>query len=68
MFALLDAMQTAHRSRRRAGATSAGFDVLARLGAADGPGQVKATATPALGSKFANDVLLCMGVTGTSTR
>ena len=52
---------TGAAQRRR---TSAGFDVLARLAVATDAGLVKATATTALGSKFANDVLLCMSVAG----
>jgi hypothetical protein len=63
VFARLDAMQSAYRGGAQA-ATSAGFDVLDRLGQATDLGQLKATATPALGSNFANDVLLCMSVTG----
>src|SRR5688572_29844962 len=53
VLALLDVMQVAHRNGGAAGATSAGFDVLARLGAATDAALVKATPTPALGSKFA---------------
>ena len=61
VFALLDIMQAAHRAGGAAGATSAGFDVLARLGIAADAGSTLAKGTPAQGNTFANDVLLCMG-------
>jgi hypothetical protein len=61
-FTLLDAMQKAYIAGGAAGATSAGFDVLARVGAAVGTTAVKGTALQ--GSLFANDVLLCMSVNG----
>ena len=63
VYGLLDAMSTAYKTSAAA-ATGPGFSVLAQLAAATNAGQVKATATPALGSKFANDVLLCMSVVG----
>ena len=61
VFALLDAMSTAYKNGGAAGATTAGFAVLARLGTATdlGDGVVKGTAGQ--GNTFANDVLLCMG-------
>jgi len=59
-FTSLDAMQSAGAGT--AGATSAGFDVLRRIGVAVGTAAVKGT--PAQGSVFANDVLLCMVVSG----
>ena len=64
VFALLDAMSTAYRNGGASAATDEGFAVLARLGTATeaGVGTVKGTA--AQGSTFANDVLLCMEVTG----
>jgi hypothetical protein len=61
VFDLLDIMQTAYRAGDAAGATSAGFDVLARLGVATDAGSTLVKGTPALGNTFANDVLLCMG-------
>jgi hypothetical protein len=66
VFILLDAMQSAYTAGGAAGATSAGFDVLARLAAVVGTSAVKSTATAAQGSLFANDVLLCMSVPGFS--
>jgi hypothetical protein len=62
VFALLDAMSTAYRAGGAAGATSAGWAVLARLGAAADAGSAVVKGSPALGSTFANDVLLCMTV------
>jgi hypothetical protein len=64
VYALLDAMQTAYRNGGAAGATSAGFAVLARYAEATNLGLVKPLATVA-GSKGVNDVLLCMGYTQT---
>ena len=64
VFALLDVMQIrlqGRRSRRRRTPDSTCWRGSARRRTA---GLVKATATPALGSKFANDVLLCMSVAG----
>ena len=61
VFALLDIMKTAYTAGGAAGATSAGFDVLARLGVAADAGSTLVKGTPALGNTFANDVLLCMG-------
>src|SRR5687768_5410655 len=64
VYALLDAMQEAHRSGGASAAATklAGMNVLARLGTAaqNGKNQVKGTASQ--GNTFANDVLLCMGV------
>ena len=62
VFALLDAQQTAYKGGASA-ATSAGLDVLSRLGIARDSGLVKATATDSIGSKFVNDVLLCTSLT-----
>ena len=62
VFALLDAQQSAYRGGPAA-ATSAGLDVLRRLGEATDSGLVKSTADSVLGSKFANDVLLCTDLT-----
>jgi hypothetical protein len=62
VFARIDAMQTAYKANDAAGATSAGFDVLARVESALSEGAVKGSA--AQGSKFVNDVFLCMQVTG----
>jgi hypothetical protein len=62
VFTLLDAMQKAYTAGGLTGATSPGFAVLRRLGGAVGTAAVKGT--PALGSSFANDVLLCMSVAG----
>jgi hypothetical protein len=64
VYALLDAMQTAYRIGGPAGATSAGFAVLARYAEATNLGLVKPLATEA-GNKGVNDVLLCMGYTQT---
>ena len=65
VFTLLNTMQSAYKGTSPAvAATPAGFNVLARLAAATDAGQVKSTATAAIGSKFANDVLLCMSVPG----
>lgn len=65
VYGLLDVLQTAYKSGVASTTNDAGFDVLARLAAANNTaGDVKATATPAMGSKFANDVLLCMSVAG----
>jgi hypothetical protein len=61
VFALLDVMSNAYKAGGAAGATSAGFDVLARLGVAADAGSTLVKGTPALGNTFANDVLLCMG-------
>jgi hypothetical protein len=61
VFALLDIMKTAYQAGGAAGATSAGFDVLARLGVAADAGSTLMKGTPALANTFANDVLLCMG-------
>jgi hypothetical protein len=61
VYSLLDIMQSAYRAGGAAGATSAGFDVLARLGVAADAGSTLVKGTPALGNTFANDVLLCMG-------
>jgi hypothetical protein len=63
VFGLLDLMATAYKNGNTAGTTSAGFDVLVRLGAAadiGSPTDVKGT--PTQGSTFAGDVLLCMGL------
>lgn len=62
VFTLLDAMSTAYRAGGAIGATSAGWAVLARLGAAADAGSAAVSGTPAQGSTFANDVLLCMSV------
>jgi hypothetical protein len=62
VFALLDIQATAYKGGASA-ATSAGLDVLGRLGVATDSGLVSATATTALGSKFSNDVLLCTSLT-----
>lgn len=66
VFGLIDVMGAAYRAGGASGATSAGFDVLGRLGAAtDAGGSVlKSTATPAKGSLVANAVLRCMTVAG----
>lgn len=58
VFALLTLQATAYKSGAAA-ATSAGLDVLARLGVARDSGLIKSTATDSIGSKFVNDVLLC---------
>jgi hypothetical protein len=58
VFTLLSAQQAAYKLGA-ANATSAGLAVLGRLGVATDLGLVKATADSVLGSKFANDVLLC---------
>ena len=58
IFALLSLQSTAYKGGAAA-ATSAGLDVLARLGVARDSGLIKATATDSIGSKFVNDVLLC---------
>lgn len=58
VFALLSLQSTAYKGGAPA-ATSAGLDVLARLGVARDSGLIKATATDSIGSKFANEVLLC---------
>jgi len=60
VFTSLSAMQSAGAGT--AGATSAGFDVLRRIGAAVSTTAVKGT--PAQGSVLVNDVLLCMIVSG----
>jgi hypothetical protein len=65
VYTLLNAMQSAYKGTAPAvAATPAGFAVLTRLAAATDAGLIKSTATPAIGSKFANDVLLCMSVAG----
>lgn len=61
VFALLDAMSAAYKTGGATGATSAGFDVLARLAFAADAGSTFVKGTPAQASTFANDVLLCMG-------
>jgi hypothetical protein len=58
VFALLSLQSTAYKGGASA-ATSAGLDVLQRLGVARDSGLIKATATDSIGSKFANEVLLC---------
>ena len=63
VYGLINTMEHAYRSGGAAGATSAGFDVLARVGVAadlDTP----AAGTPAQGSSLANAVLSCMSVAG----
>ena len=63
VYRLVITMEHAHINGGAAGATSAGFDVLARLGvAADLGTPIKGT--PAQGSTFANAVLSCMSVSG----
>jgi hypothetical protein len=62
VFLLLDAQQTAYKGGASA-ATSAGLDVLGRLGIARDSGLVSATSTDSLGSKFVNDVLRCTDLT-----
>ena len=62
VFARIDAMQKAYTAGGKTGATSAGFDVLRRLGEA--VGTTAAIGTAVQGSQFANDVLLCMDVNG----
>jgi hypothetical protein len=63
VFAKIDAMQNDYNTKGgKTGATSAGFDVLRRLGEAVGTTAAVGTATQ--GSQFANDVLLCMDVNG----
>lgn len=64
VFALIDAMQTAHKRGGNAGATNAGFAVLARIGAAADAGSTQVKGSPAKGSELANDVLSCMSVAG----
>lgn len=66
VFGLIDVMSAAYRAGGASGATSAGFDVLARLGTAtDAGGSVlKSTATAAKASAHANAVLKCMIVAG----
>jgi hypothetical protein len=63
VYALIDAMDHAGPSGPAA-RTSAGFDVLARLGAAADAGSAAVTGTPAQGSAFANSVLACMTIAG----
>ncbi|HEX7978970.1 MAG TPA: hypothetical protein VF461_10235 [Gemmatimonadaceae bacterium] len=63
VFALIDAMDHAG-AIGQAARTSAGFDVLARLGAAADIGAAAVKGTPAQGSAFANSVLACMTVSG----
>jgi hypothetical protein len=58
VFTLLSIQSTAYKSGPAA-ARSAGLDVLRRLGVARDSGLIKSTATDSIGSKFANDVLLC---------
>lgn len=62
VFALLSAQATAYKVSA-ANATSAGLDVLGRLGVATDSGLVKSTATTTLGDKFVKDVLLCTDIT-----
>lgn len=63
VFALLDAMQTAYRASPTSAATKlAGMNVLARLGTAAQNGTNLVKGTAAQGNTFANDVLLCSGV------
>jgi hypothetical protein len=63
VYRLVITMEHAYITGGAAGATSAGFDVLARLGvAADLGTPVKGT--PDQGSAFANAVLSCMNVAG----
>jgi hypothetical protein len=65
VYGLIAAMNTAYKAGGADGATSAGFDVLARLGVATDAGAVKSPLTaPATGSAFANAVLKCMTVAG----
>ena len=61
VFTLLSAQATAYKGGAAA-ATSAGLDVLGRLGLATDLGLVKSTATTALGDKFVKDVLLCTDI------
>jgi hypothetical protein len=63
VYALLNAMEHAV-ANGPAALTSAGFDVLARLGAAADAGSPTVKGTPAQGSAFANSVLACMTVAG----
>jgi hypothetical protein len=58
VFTLLSIQSAAYKSGPAA-ARSAGLDVLRRLGVARDSGLIKSTATDSIGSKFANDVLLC---------
>ena len=60
VFGLIDVMSTAYRSGGAAGATSAGFDVLARIGVAANNGVSQVKGTPTQGNTLVNDVLLCM--------
>ena len=63
VYQLVITMEHAHINGGATGATSAGFDVLGRLGvAADLGTPIKGT--PAQGSAFANAVLSCMSVSG----
>jgi hypothetical protein len=69
VFDLITTMQNAYKTGATAAlaaaaATGPGFQVLGRLGNAVGTTAVKSTATASQGSTFANDVLLCMSVTG----
>src|SRR5829696_5489044 len=65
VYGLIAAMNTAYKAGGAGGASSAGFDVLARLGVATDEGAVKLPLTaPARGSAFANAVLKCMLVDG----
>ena len=60
VYPLYNTFEAAYNTGGAIGATSAGFDLLARLG--DGADPVKGT--PAQGSAFANAVLSCMSVAG----
>lgn len=67
VYALITTMDKVGVSSGPAARTSAGFDVLARLGAAADAGAPTVAGTPAQGSAFANSVLACMtgvGYTG----
>jgi hypothetical protein len=62
VFALIDEMQKDYVAGGTDGATSAGFDVLDRIGDAVGTDAVKGTAE--IGDLLVNNVLLCMTVPG----
>ena len=64
VFALIDAMSAAYKTGGASGATSAGFDVLRRYADVVGTADLKTTTTAANLSLAANNVLLCMSVSG----
>lgn len=68
VFGRLETMERAYRAGDVSGTRSAGFAVLARLGAAaDAKSTSVVKGTPAQGSTFAHDVLRCMPLAGYSS-